>query len=284
MSGGDFEPDEVGDDVEPEEVGDDVETALYDEASDDFEPDPTAGPSTAPPPVPTAAPPRRAQRRMSPTAKAMPRGSASMTASPGPTSARRSPRPPLPAGPPPAHLRSLRVVTSPPRRPQNALRERSRSRDGGGGGSSTFHDSQNIPIGVGSSFRDAYGVGSHRAAWRAKAESMANKGKGGKPGAKIDLAESKGDKGNVKGDKGGAAAAAGEGGPPRGKTGLKGDKLGGKGGTASSRRGGWFNRCQQLCEAILALDSEESMRLAEEFYSGSAEVWVGTEFVWSDAP
>ena len=118
MSGGDFEPDEVGDDVEPEEVGDDVEpdpnagpsTALYDEASDDFEPDPTAGPSTAPPPVPTAAPPRRAQRRMSPTAKAMPRGSASMTASPGPTSARRSPRPLPPAGPPPAHLRPLRVV------------------------------------------------------------------------------------------------------------------------------------------------------------------------------
>ena len=152
-----------------------------------------------------------------------------------------------------------------------------------------------VRAGVPADFQAAYGIGSHRAHYRKK-DCCSRDDKGGKGDSKGGKDEFKGDKGESKGgkdaskggkpggDKGESKGGKDEskGGPARGKCGRKGDKLGGKGGEVSSRRGGWFNRCQQLCEAVLVMDDAESMRLAEEFYSGSAEVWVGTEYVWSD--
>ena len=225
----------------------------YDEDSEEFVPDPNAGPSTGPAPKPSAAP--GARQRLAARAKSRPKARGSAAAS----------VPTPPDGPPPEHLRDQRQVRSPSRRPPRGSRSRSRAPPHG-----------RVRAGA-SDFQAAYAVGPHRAHYRkgeyySKGESKGGKdaSKGGKPGG--DKGESKGGKDESKG------------GPPRGKIGLKGDKLGGKGGEVSSRRGGWFNRCQQLCEAILAMDDAESMRLAEAFYAGQAEVWVGTDYVWTDDP
>ena len=45
-------------------------------------------------------------------------------------------------------------------------------------------------------------------------------------------------------------------------------------------RGGWFNRCQRLCEAVLHKDHEEAHRLAQENYAGPE---IFEEFVSSRA-
>ena len=51
------------------------------------------------------------------------------------------------------------------------------------------------------------------------------------------------------------------------------------------RRGGWFNRCQDLCEAVLACDWAESTRLAELHYAGQAQVWLAVDVAgWAEDP
>ena len=47
---------------------------------------------------------------------------------------------------------------------------------------------------------------------------------------------------------------------------------GGKAGKGKGKdpegRGGWFNRCQRLCEAVLREDNQEAWRLAREHCAG----------------
>ncbi len=50
---------------------------------------------------------------------------------------------------------------------------------------------------------------------------------------------------------------------------ARGSGKAGKGkGKDPEGRGGWFNRCQRLCEAVLRQDNQEAWRLAREHYAG----------------
>ncbi len=50
---------------------------------------------------------------------------------------------------------------------------------------------------------------------------------------------------------------------------ARGSGKAGKGkGKDPEGRGGWFNRCQRLCEAVLREDNQEAWRLAREHYPG----------------
>ena len=75
----------------------------------------------------------------------------------------------------------------------------------------------------------------------------------------------------LKGGKGGQGWAGGFGyavGCGGGWAGGGGGKAGKGKGKDPEGRGGWFNRCQRLCEAVLRQDNEEAWALAREHYAG----------------
>ena len=84
----------------------------------------------------------------------------------------------------------------------------------------------------------------------------------------------KGGKGGGGGYAGGYAGGRGGGGGYGGtggwvwQQGRGGGKTGKGKGKDLDGRGGWFNKCQRLCEAVLRQDNEEAWALAREHYAG----------------
>ena len=73
----------------------------------------------------------------------------------------------------------------------------------------------------------------------------------------------------LKGGKGGQGWAGGFGYAVGGGWAGGGGGKAGKGkGKDPETRGGWFNRCQRLCEAVLRQDNHEAWRLVREHYAG----------------